>query len=58
MRDLDDAEEQRAAFRRSLSVEQPMPRPRRLGVSGGKPITQVSSFENYFSPLCHECHDS
>ena len=40
LRDLDEAE-QRAAFRRSVSMEQPMPRPRRLGISGGKPITQV-----------------
>ena len=37
LRDLDEAE----LFRRSVSVEQPMPRPRRLGISGGKPITQV-----------------
>ena len=37
LRDLDEAE----LFRRSVSMEQPMPRPRRLGISGGKPITQV-----------------
>ena len=37
LRDLDEVE----LFRRSVSMEQPMPRPRRLGISGGKPITQV-----------------
>lgn len=45
LRDLDEAE-QRAAFRRSVSMEQPMPRPRRLGISGGKPITQVQNLSD------------